>query len=187
MLTPPALDDHGDPILADWYCPVCRAYTPRVRRPGRPAVYCSNACRQKAYRFRCRNGIRLLRGDGQPTERGRGARVVHLLRPSRDPVSATRRTDRQRVSLCGAFVRPAADHPHLRPDFPFDAVDACFSCLDLTGSERADPPLLYAWNAFLRRPTTPVMEPCPAPLGRAAEIRGLPRRRRASSWLRLLA
>lgn len=182
----PRFDAHGDPVVVDWFCPVCSAYTPRVRRPGRPAVYCSNACRQKAYRYRCRHGVRLLRGDGQATERGRGARVVHLLRPESDPLASTRRPDRALVSLCGAFVRPARDHAHLLPDFPFDAVDACFSCVDLTGSDRADPPMVYPWDAFLAGRSDLAQPPVPAPLGRSAEVRGAPRYRRRRRWHHLL-
>jgi len=185
-LQPPPFDELGDPIVADWHCPVCGTYTPRVRRPGRPAVYCSNACRQKAYRYRCRHGIRLLSGDRQPSHRGRGARVIHLLRPERDPVAGLRRGDQSCVSLCGAFIRPATDHAHLLPDFPFDAVDACYSCIALTGRARADPLMLYPWNAFLREPITVVKPPWPAPLGSGAAIRGVPRYRRRHGWKRLL-
>src|SRR5688572_25139960 len=44
-------------VIADWNCPVCGTHTPRTYRPGRPPVYCTNACRQKAYRYRRDHGI----------------------------------------------------------------------------------------------------------------------------------
>lgn len=170
-------DADGNPILANWSCPVCGKYTPRVHRPGRPCVYCSNACRQKAYRYRRRHGIRLLRGDGQPTERAAGARVTHLMRPDRDPVSRPRRSDRRAVSLCGAFVRPARDHEHLRPHFPFNSAHACFSCLGLTGADDPDPPMIHPWQNFHRAYTGPPVDPYPAPPGYSASLRGRARRR----------
>jgi len=34
FISPPPFDEQGDPIVVDWYCPVCGAHRPRVRRPG---------------------------------------------------------------------------------------------------------------------------------------------------------
>jgi hypothetical protein len=130
----------GQPIWADWSCPVCGTYTPKTARPGRPNVYCTNACRQKAYRFRRKHGIRLLHGDGQPTERAAGDRVAHLLRPRRDPVSWRRASNREAVSLCGAFVRPGKDRPFLPTEFLFDSAKSCLSCCQLTGAGRPERP-----------------------------------------------
>jgi len=171
----PRYDLNGIEVLADWNCPVCGISTPKTRRPGRPSVYCSNACRQRAYRYRMRNGIRLLRGDGRLTARAKGVNVQHLLRPSDDPVAEVRRLhDRKAVSLCGAFVRPAADHPDLVTDFVFDDAAAFYSCLGLTGSPRPDPPMVYSWESgrksyqhvpIVKRPVTP---------GYAASIRRAP-------------
>ena len=167
----------GHELIADWTCPVCEAPTPRTRRPGRPSVYCSNSCRQRAYRTRRRCGIRLLRGDGQPSERATGTRVRHLLRAAGDPIRSRRRSDRKTVSLCGAFVRPARDHPDLYIDFAFDDADACYTCLQLTGSPRPDPPMIYPWQASRKSYAGPPVEKVPAPAAYAANLRGVAQRR----------
>lgn len=167
----------GHVLVAEWSCPVCGVPTPRTRRPGRPRVYCTNSCRQRAYRMRRSCGIRLLRGDGQPTERAAGARVRHLLRAGGDPVGNRRTSDRKMVSLCGAFVRPARDHPDLVVDFAFDDVAACYSCLQLTGSARPAPPMIYPWQSSRKSYTGPPVDKIPAPPASAANIRGVPRRR----------
>ena len=169
-------DEAGNPIWADWSCPVCGTYTPRVARPGRPAIYCSNACRQKAYRFRRRHGIRLLQGDGQPVHRARGARVTHALRPGRDPMSSLRASNRQAVSLCGAFVRPVGDTPNMKPEFHFDDANACFACLELTSAGRPDVAMIYPWQMSRTDYVGPPLEPRPARDGYELSIRGLPRR-----------
>ena len=39
-------------VVEPWFCPVCDGPAHRTRRPGRPKLYCSNACRQRAYRWR---------------------------------------------------------------------------------------------------------------------------------------
>ena len=169
----------GNVVLADWTCPVCGVPAPRTLRPGRPKVYCSNSCRQRAYRYRRGHGIRLLRGDGQPTERATGVRVRHLLRADGDPLRDQRRSDRKSVSLCGAFVRPARDHPDLVTEFAFDDAHACYTCLELTGSERPAPPMIYPWQSSRKSYTGPPVNKSPAPPMYAANIRGVPRRRRA--------
>lgn len=167
----PPLDADGNPIIAGWRCPCCGADTPRVQRPGRPRVYCTNACRQKMYRFRRRHGIRLLHGDGQPAHRAAGARVTHLVRPGVDPVGHRRTSQRKVVSLCGAFSRPAADHAHLKPDFRFDDVHACFTCLDLTGAGVPDEPKRYPWQMSQRDDHGPALEPVAVEPGAMHELR----------------
>ncbi len=174
----PRYGPDGNLVVADWSCPVCNAATPRTRRPGRPRVYCSNSCRQRAYRQRRTGGIRLLRGDGQPTERAAGARVRHLLRVASDPVAGRRASDSRAVSLCGAFVRPARDHPDLVVDFAFDDVAACYTCLELTGSSRPAPPMIYPWQSSRKSYTGPPIDKMPTTSRTAANIRGVPRRRR---------
>lgn len=176
LLPPLPCDDHGYYIRAEWTCPVCGAWTPITTRPGRPRVYCTNACRQKAYRRRRAAGVRLVFGDGQPTDRARGRRLNHLLRPRRDPVGEQRTSQRQAVSLCGAFVLPMADLAHMKPDFRFDDANNCFACLDLTGAGRPTDPMVYPWQMSRRDYTGPPLEPRPARPGHALEIRGLLRR-----------
>lgn len=168
----------GNVVLADWNCPVCGVPNPRTIRPGRPRVYCSNSCRQRAYRHRRGHGIRLLRGDGQPAERAIGARVRHLLRADGDPLRDQRRSDRKSVSLCGAFVRPAHDHPDLVTEFAFDDAHACYTCLQLTGSERPEPPMIYPWQTSRKSYTGPPVPKIPAPPRYAANIRRVPRKSR---------
>jgi hypothetical protein len=174
-----------DDVVADWNCPVCRKHTPRTHRPGRPPVYCSNRCRQKAYRYRRDHGIRLLHHDGQPAHRAAGASVTHLTRPVGDPVAGRRASNQRCVSLCGAFVRPAADFDHLDPTFEFDDARACWRCLELTGAGIPDVPMIYPWQVRLRGYTGPPVAPVPARVGYMASLRGKPpkwrRRRRKTS------
>lgn len=158
-------------MIADWHCPCCNAYTPRTQRPGRPKVYCSNACRQKMYRYRRDHGIRLLCGDRQPKLRAHGARVTHLARPATDPVAHRRTSQRRVVSLCGAFARPAADYAHLNPEFWFDEVHACFTCLGLTGADLPAEPKRYPWQLAQRTYDGPPLSPVPARLGEMYELR----------------
>jgi predicted nucleic acid-binding Zn ribbon protein len=162
----------GSRIIADWHCPVCGTHTPRTTRPGRPRVYCTNSCRQRAYRFRRARNIRLRRGDGQPTERGRGADVRHILRPPSDPLHDRRTSRRQKVSLCGAFVQPAHDHPDLRTAFVVDEPDACYRCLLLTGTPRPDPPMIHPWQHSRKSYAGPPLESVPAPPEMATRLRG---------------
>lgn len=169
-------DDNDHIVIADWNCPVCGAYTPRVLTPGRPKVYCSNACRQRAYRYRCDHGIRLLKGDGQPVERSAERRITHAMRPTRDPISRERTSARRAVSLCGVFVRPATDLPWLTSDFRFDNGRNCFRCLELTGAGRPEVPMLYAWQMWRSDYDGPPIPAEPAPAGYELAIRGLPRR-----------
>ncbi len=164
-------------ILVDWNCPMCGTPTPRTRRPGRPRVYCTNSCRQRAYRDRRRRGVRLLCGDGQPCERSFGRRVEHLMRAPGDVVADRRASNRRAVSLCGAFVRPARDHPDPYTDFAFDHVYACYTCLELTGAARPDPPMQYPWQTARRSYTGPPLAKFPAPPMMAERLRGAPKRR----------
>lgn len=123
------------------------------------------------YRHRRQQGIRLLHRDGQPAHRASGARVTHLLRPARDPVSGRRTSQRRTVSLCGAFVRPIIDHPHVIPDFRYDDVTACFRCLDLTGAGTPDPPRRYPWQLSRHDYTGPPLQPVATAPGEMHELR----------------
>jgi hypothetical protein len=121
----------GD-VIGEHDCPTCSASVPHVFRPGRGRVYCSNACRQRAYRWRRARGIRRV------VERdGAAARLVndrrHAVRDPRDPVSGVRDGRRREVAVCGAFARPVrgqrVTHDRFVPEHPW----SCESCAQLIG------------------------------------------------------
>ena len=132
---------HSD-LVAVWSCPVCDAPVPRRRRAGRHRVYCTNACRQKAYRSRCesRRGRPMSAHlDPRPTRATTRDRV-HAVREYRDVLSGRRDSTRRGVTACGAFARVATDTPerfgHVRflpHDNPRDTT-TCRRCQQLTGT-----------------------------------------------------
>src|SRR5687768_11507099 len=65
----------GHLIVAEWYCPVCDAPAHRTHQAGRPRVYCTNACRQRAYRWRRDNHRSEERRVGKSVGHG-GRRIV---------------------------------------------------------------------------------------------------------------
>jgi hypothetical protein len=96
-------------------CSWCAQDIEIVRRPGRPRLYCNQACRQRAYEHRhgfCHvRTIRELPGqldDGRHTEttgyesggHGYGDSIVHALRTSVRP------DGRRRETLCGLLAAP---------------------------------------------------------------------------------
>src|SRR5262249_35490599 len=128
---PPSLADLPEDVVEPWWCPVCDAPAHRTLRPGRPKLYCSNACRQRAYRW------------GGDTRGGRGARacrpgacgLVPLGRGrawgSRGDFGGTLGARRNRQpTLCGAFARPATLLPN-RTHHQFVPVSgyACKTCV----------------------------------------------------------
>ena len=115
-------------------CPVCGVDVERcVFAPGRSRVYCTNACRQRAYRWRKTNGVRLCVDRSGPTERMVNQKS-HALRDARDPVGAVRDRRNRQVAVCGAYagtVDPArVSHTNFVPDHPF----SCARCADLVGA-----------------------------------------------------
>lgn len=115
-------------------CPVCGVDVERcIYTPGRAKVYCTNACRQRAYRWRKANGVRLCVDRTGPT-----ARMVnqksHALRDPRDPVGRVRDRRNRQVAVCGAYagtVNPdRVSHTNFVPDHPF----SCERCADLVGA-----------------------------------------------------
>jgi hypothetical protein len=109
-------------ITAIWTCPVCSASVPRLRRAGRHRVYCTNACRQRAYRLRCKS------------------RQQHPMSAHRDPRPA-RATTRDRVHA----IREYADVSSGRRDSigrvspPVERSDGCRSILRRASATFASP------------------------------------------------
>ena len=83
--SPPSVADLPEDVVEPWWCPVCNGAAHRTRRPGRPKLYCSNACRQRAYRWRRDHQARTIARPGHPAA---GALVPfgrwHALRTGRD-------------------------------------------------------------------------------------------------------
>ncbi len=57
----------GD-VVAEWACPVCGTSCNRTYHSGRARVYCTNACRQRAYRLR-RRSVSFRPPPAQPPHR----------------------------------------------------------------------------------------------------------------------
>lgn len=140
-----------------WTCPVCDARIVHAVRPGRRRVYCTNACRQRAYRWRRQNQVFTTHTNARPTERALGrSGVRHALRTDRDFV-AGRSYGRQReeVTVCGVLARPSRSprvaHYRFTP-----GLWTCESCETLTFAE-LPPPFVYpipppAWRPPMRLP-----------------------------------
>jgi hypothetical protein len=130
---PPSVADLPDNVVEPWWCPVCNGPAHRTRRPGRPKLYCSNACRQRAYRWRRDHQARTIARPGHPAA---GALVPfgrwHALRTGRDFVADLSDRRHRQPTVCGAFARPARLLPH-RTDHQFVTAsrDACRTCTEL--------------------------------------------------------
>lgn len=129
-------DNSGAPIhligdvVREHPCPVCGTPVEQVFRPGRARLYCSNSCRQRAYRWRRANGVRRFVERDGPAERLLNDRR-HALRDRRDPVSRVRDRRAREVTVCGVFARPVRDlrvtHDRFVPELPW----SCVSCARL--------------------------------------------------------
>lgn len=123
------LPEIGD-VIGEWWCPVCGRATHRIYRPGRPKVYCSNACRQRAYRWRCRERTEQVSTAAIST-RGSTRDRSHALRPHSD--LAARATDHRgrEVTMCGAFARRARTPPFTHTRFVTGLSWSCRTCTSL--------------------------------------------------------
>lgn len=119
----------GD-IVGEHDCPVCDGAVDQIHRPGRRRIYCSNACRQRAYRWRRANGIRRFVERDGPAERLLNDRR-HALRDRRDPVSRLRDSRGREVAVCGTFAKSVrgfrVTHDRFVPEHPW----SCDSCVRL--------------------------------------------------------
>ncbi len=126
---------------AIWTCPVCNASIPRLRRAGRHRVYCTNACRQRAYRLRCKS--RQLHPmsahcDPRPARATTRDRV-HAIREFSDVSSGRRDSIGRGITACGAFGRMSIDTPSRFGHLRFTSIEGlpnpnrCRRCEQLTG------------------------------------------------------
>jgi hypothetical protein len=122
-------------IIGHWWCPVCGAEAHRLARPGRPKVYCSNACRQRAYRWRRHERSSPWRSPTSDLVRGHTHDRSHAVRPAPDLVSGQRDTRGREITLCGAFARPASRPRWTHTQFVQDVPWACRSCASLAPTE----------------------------------------------------
>ena len=99
---------------------------------GRPRIYCTNACRQRAYRWRRDHNARLAATPEHPAERASVGIRGHALRSSRDFVSQYSDSRGREVTVCGAMGRPARlakwTHTRFVPDL---SGYSCRSCIKL--------------------------------------------------------
>lgn len=127
----PAEEFHvvGD-VVGHHDCPTCGAAVAEVYRPGRGRLYCTNACRQRAYRWRRAHGVRMFVERDGAAERLFNDRR-HALRDARDPVARLRDRRQREVTVCGTFGRPVrtqrVTHDRFVPEHPW----SCASCAAL--------------------------------------------------------
>lgn len=124
----------GGPDPARWPCPVCGTSVLHEYRAGRKRVYCCNGCKQKAYRWRRQNGVRLCVTPWLPAQRS-SARRMHAVRPSKDFVGGRRDGQGREVAVCGAFGYVANPQSWLHTEFVPGSHRACGSCTRLIGAD----------------------------------------------------
>jgi len=147
------------PVVEPWWCPVCSAPAHRLaHQNGRPRVYCTNACRQRAYRWRRDHHARLAATPDHPAERASVGIRGHALRSSRDFVSTYSDTRGREVTVCGAMGRPARLGTWTHTRFVADNSSySCRSCIRLIAipNETIDsdwPPIPPSrWDLWLNR------------------------------------
>jgi hypothetical protein len=112
---------------------MCGDAVPHIYRPGRGRIYCTNACRQRAYRWRRAHGVKLCVERNGPTERSVNHRR-HALRDRRDPVSRINDRRGREVTVCGVFATPVRDTKVTYDEFVPEHEWACDSCSSLIGA-----------------------------------------------------
>lgn len=128
-------------------CPVCSTTVRQVHRPGRARIYCTNACRQRAYRWRRSHGVRHCVERGGPVERMLANGKRHAIRHPNDPVA--RVTDRRNraTTVCGTFAIPSTTMRFTHYDFLPDHPWSCISCVALVGAgELPAPTTVPPWR-----------------------------------------
>lgn len=129
-------------VVALWNCPVCERAVPRWRRPGRHAVYCSNSCKQKAYRHRCieRNRRMLELARNPRPQRASTRDGVHAIRETTDRSTGRRDSIGHGITMCGAFASMSIDTPARFSHRRFLATSGpsagrtCKRCVELSSS-----------------------------------------------------
>ncbi|MEL6893063.1 MAG: hypothetical protein AAFP84_15835, partial [Actinomycetota bacterium] len=105
-----------------WRCPVCERRVLRRSGPGRQRVYCTNACRQFAYRWRRRRLDR--RRTVMQAIRASTRNTHHAVRSVDDPVGDRVDGRGRHVAVCGAFARRSSDRPEAFGHLALIAVEA---------------------------------------------------------------
>lgn len=130
-LVPLRLAVVGD-VVGVHSCPSCEVPVERIHRPGRARIYCTAACRQRAYRWRRARGIRIFVERDGPAERSVNVHR-HALRDRRDPVSRITDPRGREVTVCGTFAQPARHAPGTHDRFVPDLSWSCEVCTALIG------------------------------------------------------
>lgn len=125
---------HAQPRDATWHCPVCGDEVHHEFGPGRKRVYCTAACKQRAYRWRRQNGVRLLATPWQPAQRS-GFTTAHAVRPAADFVGEQHDERGRHVAICGAFARRDTSPFQSHTEFVPGGGRSCRSCIQLIGAD----------------------------------------------------
>ena len=140
-------------VVEEWWCPVCNAAAHRIYRAGRPRIYCSNACRQRAYRWRRDNNARLAATAEHPAERASVGLKGHALRSKRDFMSSCCDSGKREVTVCGVLARPARHGRWTHTNFILDNTSwSCASCVRLVSipNETIDSSWPPSWASSCR-------------------------------------
>lgn len=124
-------------VVDSWQCPSCDRTFDVVYRPGRPRLYCSHACRQRAYRWRRQHAAHTVTAPGVCSA---GAYIpvrglIHALRTERDPMWRRRDRRGREVTVCGVLARGSQRSRSTRPPYVGyrpDASGTCRTCAALT-------------------------------------------------------
>ncbi len=94
-------------VIDRWDCPSCGCTFDVIHRAGRPRIYCSHACRQRAYRWRRDHRAHTSVDDHPDAMKARSGHLGgHAMRHVRDPAAG--RLDRRgrQLTVCGLLARP---------------------------------------------------------------------------------
>ena len=149
----------GD-VIGEHQCPACGERVAQVFRPGRARIYCTNACRQRAYRWRRRHGVRMCVERNGPAEQTINAKR-HALRDHRDPASAIRDHRLRELTVCGTFAKPVREMRMTHHLFIPESGVACATCAALVGAG----PFGSGIPEFVRQCWTPADQARMAPPG----------------------
>lgn len=127
-------------------CPVCSATVRQIHRPGRARIYCTNACRQRAYRWRRSHGVRHCVERHGPVERMLANGRRHAMRHSDDPVAGLTDRRNRTTTVCGTFAIPSTRMRFTHYDFLPDHPWSCATCVALIGIGPASPATVPPWR-----------------------------------------
>ena len=115
-------------------CPACGATVVQTYRPGRARIYCTHACRQRAYRWRREHGVRWFVERDGPALRGSTRERRHALRLRTDLQPSLLDHRNRRLTICGTFARPSyydrVTHFDFLPTHPW----SCATCSNPIGA-----------------------------------------------------